>query len=224
MYKYETHLHTREVSCCGNVPARESVILYREAGYTGMVVTDHYFKLYFDKLGEISWNEKIECLLKGYRAAREEGIKNNFTVLLGIELRFVDMPHDFLVYGIDEEFLKDNPKLYELGIEKFSALIKEKKKEILIYQAHPFRGNIAAIDKRLIDGIEVYNGHMEHDSQNNLALKYAQEHNLLKISGTDFHETHHIARGGVELTEQVFDMEQFVRALKGEKSVKLIYS
>ena len=39
-YLYETHLHTKESSKCGLVPAAEMVRKYRNAGYTGIVITD----------------------------------------------------------------------------------------------------------------------------------------------------------------------------------------
>lgn len=43
MFKYETHLHINETSPCGRVTAEEAVRINRKAGYTGLVVTDHYF-------------------------------------------------------------------------------------------------------------------------------------------------------------------------------------
>ena len=37
-YRYDTHVHTCEVSPCGKVPAEEMVRLYREAGYQGIII------------------------------------------------------------------------------------------------------------------------------------------------------------------------------------------
>ena len=42
-YKYETHLHTSETSACAVSSAGDMVRAYADAGYTGIVVTDHFF-------------------------------------------------------------------------------------------------------------------------------------------------------------------------------------
>lgn len=44
-YKYELHCHTDEVSLCGKVPAGEIAEMYRQAGYSGIVITDHYLPM-----------------------------------------------------------------------------------------------------------------------------------------------------------------------------------
>ena len=40
----DTHVHTSQVSPCGKVPAEEMIELYKEAGYGGVIITDHYYK------------------------------------------------------------------------------------------------------------------------------------------------------------------------------------
>ena len=40
----DTHVHTCQVSPCGKVPAKEMIELYKEAGYGGVIITDHYYK------------------------------------------------------------------------------------------------------------------------------------------------------------------------------------
>ena len=42
-YKYETHLHTCQGSACGRLTGEEQADLYKGFGYTGIVVTDHFF-------------------------------------------------------------------------------------------------------------------------------------------------------------------------------------
>ena len=41
-YLYDCHVHTAETSWCGRVPAGEMAQLYKQAGYTGIVIIDHY--------------------------------------------------------------------------------------------------------------------------------------------------------------------------------------
>lgn len=48
-YIYETHFHTADVSTCAHISAQEAVGLYKKAGYSGVVVTDHFSKECFEK-------------------------------------------------------------------------------------------------------------------------------------------------------------------------------
>ena len=42
MYKYETHLHTYPVSKCARSTVRENLELYKEFGYDGVFITNHF--------------------------------------------------------------------------------------------------------------------------------------------------------------------------------------
>lgn len=42
LYKYDLHVHTSSVSPCAHVAAEEVVKLYQQAGYQGVVITDHF--------------------------------------------------------------------------------------------------------------------------------------------------------------------------------------
>ena len=68
-YLFEMHYHTPQTSYCGHIPPAEALPKYKEAGYAGVVVTDHFYKEWFDDRGEIPWEEKIDRWLAGYRAA-----------------------------------------------------------------------------------------------------------------------------------------------------------
>ena len=39
---YETHLHTSEASACSIITGAEQARTYKEAGYSGIIVTDHF--------------------------------------------------------------------------------------------------------------------------------------------------------------------------------------
>ncbi len=199
-FKYETHFHTDETSPCGKVPAATGVRLYHQAGYSGIIVTDHYFRGLFDIHPFSRWERKLDLFLKGYRSACEEGLRLGMDIQLGMELRFDGNPNDFLVYGFDEEFLKSNKKLYRLGLESFRKLTAGS--GIVIVQAHPFRSGMIPASPELIDGVEVYNGNPRHDSKNHLALDHARTNNLKMLSGSDFHRIGDEARGGIVVEER----------------------
>lgn len=224
-FRIDLHVHTREASPCGHVKGRLVADLYKKAGYDGIVITDHYSKDFFRKLPkDLTWAEKIDHFLRGYHNAREKGGEIGLTVLLGIELKFIDSPQDFLIYGLDEAFLKKYPKLYEMGIEKFRKFSRQlsPQEEILIYQAHPFRSGSTPVLPELIDGVEVYNGHPRQNSNNHLALAYARQNKLKMISGSDFHLPPDLARGGVILPTAVKDNQDLIRILKNNKEIRLI--
>ncbi|HEX2944843.1 MAG TPA: PHP domain-containing protein [Clostridia bacterium] len=201
MFKYETHLHTDETSPCGRVPAAEAVRIYRNAGYTGIVVTDHYSRGFFERLLFKNWETKIDLYLAGYRKALDEGARSGLDVHLGMEIQFNENPNDYLVYGFDEQLLRAHKKLYRLGLENFRKLTAGS--GVVIIQAHPFRPRMIPANPALIDGIEIYNGNPRHDSSNHLALEYARENGLKMLSGSDFHQVQDAARGGIIVDERV---------------------
>jgi len=219
-YKYDTHVHTSETSPCGCVSAVELVHLYKDAGFQGIVITDHYFDGFFESLRGMSWEEKVDNYLKGYKIALNEGKKIGLNVILGMEIRFGSSPNDYLVYGIDEEFLKEYPELYNLDLSRFRELISDK--GILIYQAHPFRPYIVPADPKLLDGVEVHNGNPRHNSHNEKALEFARKYCLKESSGSDFHQYEDLGRGGIIITEPVSSSEAFVRILYENKVVDLV--
>ncbi|WHH59913.1 PHP domain-containing protein [Petroclostridium sp. X23] len=220
LYKYDTHVHTQEVSECGKVKAGETVRLYHEAGYDGIVITDHYYRRYFDRLEGQTWNEKIDFFLSGYNQAKVYGRKLGVDVILGMEIRFEENVNDYLVYGIYEDFLKENKELYKLTLTAFKELVKHE--EILIIQAHPFRTGMIPANPTLIDGVEVFNEHPRHDSRNHLALAFARQNGRLMLSGSDFHQAQDAARGGIVVPERISDSQELVKVIKEGRIVELL--
>ena len=107
-FRIDLHVHTRESSICGRTEGRLVAQLYKKAGYDGIVITDHYNRGFFRKFpASLPWSARIDLFLRLPRRS-EEG-KKSVNVLLGIELKFVDSPREFLVYGIDETFPNKTP-------------------------------------------------------------------------------------------------------------------
>lgn len=186
MYKIELHFHTAQSSHCGRVPAEDGVRQYKEAGYSGLVVTDHFSERERGGAGEQKWDKVCECFLHGYRHAKQAAEGTDFQVLLGMEIRFPHNENDFLVYGFTEEFIKEHPWIYMKELPDFRKIAE--KEGLYIVQAHPFRPKCVLADIAYLDGIEVYNGNPRHDSHNALALQVAREHDLGMTVGSDFHQ------------------------------------
>lgn len=219
-YLYETHFHTAETSWCGNVPAAEGVRAYREQGYSGIVVTDHYFDGIFDRIDAASWEDKLDIWLQGWRAAVAAGQKEGIAVFLGMELRFAGHSEDYLVYGVSESFLREHPRLYAMTEAAFSRLAREQ--GLFFGQAHPFRPGLTRCDPALLDGVEVFNGNLRHNSHDDDALAFARENGLIETSGSDFHEWEDLARGGMASPEPVRDERDWVRRLK-DRTLKPLF-
>lgn len=218
-YLFDTHIHTKESSTCGQVPAAQIVERYKALGYSGIIITDHMSGHNLRNRGE-TYEEKINGFLGGYRAAKALE-DENFAVILGMEIRFQDYDNDYLVYGFDEEFLfaHDFINSFET-VESFMPFAKEH--NLIIFQAHPFRCDITIIEPGLVDGIEVYNGHGGHDSRNDIAYRWAQKYSLPMLSGSDYHYTTDMEPGGVYFEEYVRDSFAVAKAIRdGRYSLKI---
>ena len=193
-YKYELHCHTKEVSRCGTVPAAEIVKMYKEKGYDGIVITDHYSPMTFNLSNVWRPQTAMDFYTKGYREALKVA-GDDFTVLLGMELRYYATANDYLVYGVTEEFLRNNGNLMKKYPRRFYALAK--KNGLLVLQAHPFRDMMIRINPKYLDGTEAFNGKATKE-QNQKSEAWGKENNMqVLVSGSDFHRPKNFAKGGI---------------------------
>ncbi len=220
-YRYDTHVHTAEVSPCGHLYAEQVIGLYKNAGYAGIIITDHYYTATVDR-PDLSWQESADHYLSGYRKAIEAGRREGLDVLLGMELRFDNSNEDYLVFGLDEEFIYEHPYLNRYTLETFRRLTEQE--DILIFQAHPFRKGLTPADPGLLDGIEAFNGNPRHDSCNDKAYSYGLSNGLLLLSGSDAHRVEDIGRCGVGITERLHSIQEFVSWIKSGNPMDLIHA
>lgn len=214
-YLTEMHLHTKETSNCGKMPAAETVENYILLGFNTIVVTDHfsthtYFKYDYNSL---SWQEKVDIFLKGYNTAKDAA-KGRINILLGMELRFDSEsdPNDYLVYGIDENFLREHKDILDMNISSFSALAR--KNGLMIFQAHPFRFGMKITNVKYLDGIEVCNRNIEHDSHNDIAALWAEKFGLKKTAGSDHHQKGNEGLAGIISKHEITSNKVLLDTLK----------
>ena len=210
----ETHLHTKDVSMCANVSASEIPAIFKDAGYSNIIVTDHYNKWTLEQFGE-GKDIQLDRWLGGYRTVFNEGQKLGLRVFLGMELCLNDTPEDYLMYGISEEFLKEHFNIYEYPISKVFEVANEN--NILLYQAHPFRPYLQRQNPKYLHGVEIFNGNMRHENNNDKALVYAIKNSLLQLSGSDYHNKEDIGLGGIYLPENITNNEELVDYLKNNE-------
>jgi len=217
MYKFktETHCHTLESSKCGKVSAKDIVKAYIDSGYSTLIITDHFGARHKSDNGI---KHDVNILLKGYETAREAA-NGKINVIFGAEINFFENKNDYLVYGITEDFLLNNPDIYTIGIKEFSTIAHEN--GLLIYQAHPFRNRMTITSPVFLDGIEVFNAHPRHDSRNFFAKSWADFYNLPGICGSDAHQPQDIAKGGIMTKNEIKTSNDLINVLK-ENNYKLI--
>lgn len=194
-YKYELHCHTKGGSRqCGRTEPKEIVKLYKEQGYSGIVVTDHYSPLTFNLThGYFNPKKFIDCYINPYYDMKQYE-DDGFSVMFGMELRHYATGNDYLIYGVDESWLKEQGNLLALWEKDMYSLMH--KQGYLVYQAHPFRPYITRCNPKYIDGVEVYNGKTDRAS-NQKAYEWAKKNGKLMVSGSDFHVPKNLARGGI---------------------------
>lgn len=123
MFKYETHLHSSASSACGKSTPEEEVHYYKEKGYTGIFITDHFWhgNTCIDK--SLPWEEWVSQYCDAYRRAKAEGDLIGLQVFFGWETTYGGA--DFLVYGLDEEWLRTHPEIIEVDEKGQYELVKK---------------------------------------------------------------------------------------------------
>ena len=209
-FKTELHAHTSEVSPCGHVTAPEVADRFIAEGYSSLVITNHYCDYVIDNL-KGSWREKMDYYMYPYYLMREHA-GDRLHVILGCELRFEGNINDYLIYGITEDFLRENPDLHKMSLRSFAPLAREN--GFLVVQAHPFRNGIEIVPPELLDGMETFNGTPSYDGRNAIADAWARRYGLIRTSGSDFHNPDQYGTGGILTSAAIRTGEELVAVLK----------
>lgn len=185
----ELHCHTATVSACAKGLPGEMAEHYIKLGYDAVVLTEHLSATTFRKatvgdLTEAPWDEKIDYYMQGYHALRAAA-GGRLAVIFGCELRRVADGNDFLLYGIDEAFLRAHPDLYDYKVSALREAVHEAGG--MLIQAHPFRNGRRIVDPALLDGIEIFNGGVSNENRNDIAAIWAEHFGLLGTAGSDYH-------------------------------------
>lgn len=221
MYKYETHLHTKYASACASVSGKEQTLFYKRAGYTGIMITDHFFRGNSCVPQSLNWTEKINMFCKGYEEAKKIGDEIGLQVFFGWEETFDGQ--DFLVYGLDKEWLLNHSETEHWTItEQFEQVSKYGG---MVIQAHPFRNRPYIPKIRLfpkaVHGVEVYNA-CNTDEENKQASIYAKNYGLPVTAGADSHHCDIIC-SGIEVNEKFESVHDYINLIKNNWDKQIIY-
>jgi len=215
-YLYETHLHTAGVSKCAVSRGADYIAGYKDKGYSGIIVTDHFYNANCALSRGLEWKEWVNRFYDGYEEARNEGERRGLDVFFGWEETFNGCD-DYLVYGLDKEWLLAHPEVrkWTRG-EQYSAV---KAAGGCVVQAHPFRQRYyikrVVLSTGCVDGVEIANGGNDAEADA-LAYRYAKKLNKPMLAGSDIHDASFIYNGeifGVYLDKKLGDIKDFVNVI-----------
>lgn len=214
-YKYEIHMHTKQGSKCGKTPAAEYVSVFKELGYDGIIITDHFFYGNTAVDRSLPWPDFIEEFCKGYEEAKAEGDRQGLKVFFGFEA--CRRPDEYLIYGVDKDWLKAHPEIRDADHIQQYKLIQEAGG--CIVGAHPFRERGYIDHVRLhpyqCDAWEACNfGNPPY--QDAFAYQYCADHNILMTSGSDLHDKELLSASpcGMLFEKPLESIQDFVKAIK----------
>ena len=216
LYKYETHLHTSEASACATYSGAEQVRSYKEAGYEGIFVTDHFFNGNTAIPRNLSWEERINRFCKGYENAKQEGDRIGLSVFLGWEVNY--QCTEFLIYGLDKDWLLHHPDILSWSLKEHYDKVKAAGG--FVVHAHPFREREYIKEIRLFpeltDAVEVFNVGNQNEEFDRRALAYANKHKLPMTAGTDAHGKTKLHSGMSFRTKLIDDKDFISKVQNGE--------
>lgn len=217
-YLYETHCHCSQCSRCAISTSQEMVRAYHQAGYAGLVLTDHFIFGNTAVDRDLPWPERMQRYYDAYLDAKAAAQRLDFDVIFGIEHAYGD-GKEVLIYGVGLDFLLANPDIPALSLDAFVKRIHAAGGVVI--QAHPYRNrpyvNMAVGPRAdLVDGIEIYNA-CNRPGEDLQALELSkQKDSYILTSGGDIHSAQdgRIGAAGILLPCRVREEKEFAAALK----------
>lgn len=221
-FLYETHMHTMPSSACAVSRGRDYIPRYMDAGYAGVIITDHFWHGNCGIDRSLPWPEFVHRFCAGYEDALNEGIRRGFPVFFGWEESFEG--DDFLIYGLDKQWLLDHPEV----------TLWDRKRQFqevhryggCVVQAHPFRAASYIrgihLSPWLVDAVEGYNSGNEQ-RWNVLGMRYAEVRGLPVTAGSDNHRADWMRPdnlAGVALDHPLSSAADYVRVIRERQPMR----
>lgn len=187
-FLYEAHMHTSESSACSRIKGADAADFYKAIGYTGIIITDHFFNGNCAVPRDLPWEERVELFMRGYENAKKRGDEIGLDVFFGWE--YCHGGSEILTYGLDKEWLLSNPDVCSWSVNEYCKRAHEA--GAFLSQAHPFREApwvpFLRLFPRLTDAAEVYNCTVNKTPKDSeLSNFYASHYELHRTAGSDFH-------------------------------------
>ncbi|WP_455539178.1 PHP domain-containing protein [Terrisporobacter sp.] len=215
-FKYDLHVHTKEVSPCARLSIEEIIDAYIKEGYSGLVLTDHFRKGYFRKCKREDWRDKVKDFFYSYDRGIEYCKDKDFYIGLGMEISFNGEKNDYLVFGFEKEDFLGNEWLIEMDLKDFYNKFKDK---AIIIQAHPHRKKHSKLaDINYLHGLEIDNKNLRHTNNNHLTKAvYEENQALIATSGSDVHKREDLCRGGIFANKKITSDKELLDVLRNKE-------
>jgi histidinol phosphatase-like PHP family hydrolase len=223
-FLYETHLHTSQASACGVSRGSEYIKRYLDLGFTGIMVTDHFFNSNTALSRLRPWSEWVKGFCKGYEDARNEGEKRGLDVFFGWEETFDG--DDYLIYGLDKAWLLEHPEMVRWTRE-------EQHREVRRYggcvvHAHPFRQHsyigVIHLAPYFVDAVEAANAGNHDAIYDAQAFEYARLLGLPAVAGSDIHRATDLGGEmpfGIETETRLSSIKDYVSLILAKGKIGL---
>jgi len=222
-FVYETHMHTCQASACGKSMGRDYIQRYIDAGYAGIMFTDHFYRGNCAVDRRLPWREFVNRFCAGYEDALNEGVRRGLPVFFGWEENFDG--DEYLIYGLDKAWMLEHPEMVSWTRRQQYEAVRAAGG--CVVQAHPFRArsynHTIYLAQYLCDGVEAFNAGNEPD-WNSLALRYAQVIGKPMTAGSDNHNADAMGPGklaGVAFDAPLRDIRDYVNAILDNRSFAL---
>ena len=220
---YETHMHTSQASACGTSRGRDYIQQYIDAGYAGIMVTDHFYHGNCAIERGLPWREFVNRFCAGYEDALNEGEKRGLPVFFGWEENFDG--DEYLIYGPGKDWMMAHPEMVSwTRRQQYDAI---RAAGGCVIQAHPFRArsynHTIYLAQFLCDGVEVFNAGNE-PNWNSLALRYAEITGKPMTAGSDNHHADTMRPeklAGVTFDRPLDSIQDYVAAILNHRAIGL---
>jgi PncC family amidohydrolase len=219
-HRYELHAHTKEGSACASVPAKDIMRMYRDNGYAGVCITEHFTGGKNALPNDTPWERRVAFFDAAFQKAREEGEGIGLSVFFGFELTpFNDVDNicvlnnaHILVFNIEPRWLVENRHIFAEDHRR--QLNTLRKAGAFLIHAHPCREpQTYTLYPGITHAIEVINGGRT-ELANHAAKRYAQTYGLPEVAGSDFHHPTHECFTGIETENRCGTINDLITCIK----------
>lgn len=218
-YKYQMHTHTYPCSHCAVMTPKELAKALHKGGYSGCVITNHFFNGNTGIDRHLPWNDFVKQYEIDYLECKKQAENFDLDILFGIE-EHIGGGLEILCYGITPDLLYNHPELKERNPEQWFNLVHSC--DGIVIQAHPFRRRLyipqaKSLPFELIDGIEVFNA--GNSMRDNLEAEYFADNHpeFICVSGADTHDESTVCLGGIISSQRIKNEKELVKVLKSGK-------
>ena len=213
----DLHAHSALSRCC-KIDGKATLLVAKENGMDGFVLTNHYDRSYLINDDKIEYAKRY---INEFYYVKKCGLQLGMKVFFGVEVTLEkhNKVH-VLLYGVEPEFLLDYPDLYDYELKDLYKLAGDN--NAILVQAHPFRNNRdVLLDLSYLDGIEANCHTINEGPHLKLVSSIALENNKILTCGGDFHNDSPRPKCGVYLPDFFVNINEVVSYLKNTEELLL---